>query len=53
MAMMPGLAYDDPALIKIKEVAPLFAACLKEQFMPYLPAIFNSLIADATADIDM
>jgi hypothetical protein len=51
--MMPGLAFDDPALIKIKEVAPLFAACLKEQFVPYLPGIFNSLIADASANIDI
>ena len=40
MSMIPTIAFDDPALNSIKEVSPLFASCLKEQFAPFIQPIF-------------
>ena|ERR1700761_8240970 len=48
-----GLTNDDPQTSAIKEALAKISTFLKEDFHQFMPALLNTLVNDAKADIDI
>jgi hypothetical protein len=46
------LADDDAQLASIQAALPQLAGCLKADFSPFLPTVFDQLVKDMTRDLD-